>query len=159
KKYINVSELTFIGNENENINYYPENTIVFPKRGAAIFTNKIGILSKKASFDTNIMGLICNENINHEFLFYYLKYYGLFNISDNSGVPQLNNKHIYPLLIPVPPLGEQIKISNILNSIFEKTEVEKAKKLKLLNKKQGLMQQLLTGKKRVKVDDSEEVLS
>ena len=150
RMYIKQSALYFEEANNSKIKCYNPGTIIFPKRGAAIFTNKIAILSKKAAFDTNIMGLECNHLINNQFLYFYLKNYGLYNISDNSGVPQLNNKHINPLLIPVPSLNEQIKIVENIQCFEMKLEKELLYLEKLFKVKQGLMQQLLTGQVRVK---------
>lgn len=152
RMYIKQSALYFEEANNSKIKCYNPGTIIFPKRGAAIFTNKIAILSKKAAFDTNIMGLECNHLINNQFLYFYLKNYGLYNISDNSGVPQLNNKHINPLLIPVPSLNEQIKIVENIQCFEMKLEKELLYLEKLFKVKQGLMQQLLTGQVRVKID-------
>ncbi len=54
--------------------------------------------------------------------------------------------------MPVPPLKEQQKIAEILSSVdvaIEKTEQVIAKMEEI---KKGLMQQLLTGQTRVKID-------
>jgi len=50
-----------------------------------------------------------------------------------------------------PPLEEQIKISKILSAVDEKLEILSEKKTNYQVLKQGLMQQLLTGKIRVNV--------
>jgi type I restriction enzyme S subunit len=55
------------------------------------------------------------------------------------------------LLIKLPSLKEQQKIADILSSVDEKLEVLLEKKVHYQVLKQGLMQQLLTGKIRVKV--------
>jgi len=55
------------------------------------------------------------------------------------------------LLIPFPPLSEQQKIAAILSEADAKIEKEQTQKAQLEELKKGLMQQLLTGKKRVKV--------
>lgn len=130
----------------------PKGMIVFPKRGASIFTNKVAILSQNGYFDTNIMGLICNDKINNEYLFYQIKYIELQQFADTTAVPQINNKHINPLLVPLPSIKEQIKIVEVLSSIDNQINMQEKKKDKLLKLKNGLMQQLLTGKIRVKVD-------
>lgn len=73
--------------------------------------------------------------------------------------PNISQQLIRQLIIPIPTLREQTKIIDLLASFDDKLEINSNKKSKLLRIKQGLMQQLLTGKKRVKVDESEEVLS
>lgn len=140
-KYLNNSKLYFDSYDN---NLMKLGMIVFPKRGASIFTNKILILNKDGYFDTNLMGLICKKGVNNEFLYYFLYNYELSKIADTSSIPQINNKHIEPLKIQLPPLKEQEKIAEILSTIdsqIEDTEklIEKSKELK-----KGLMQKLLT---------------
>ncbi|MEM3829225.1 MAG: restriction endonuclease subunit S [Conexivisphaerales archaeon] len=56
------------------------------------------------------------------------------------------------LRVPLPPLEEQRKITEILSSVDKKLEVERNEKTKLERIKQGLMDLLLTGKIRVKVN-------
>lgn len=53
--------------------------------------------------------------------------------------------------ILIPPLSEQRHIAEILSSADERIEKEEAYRYKLLQIKKGLMQDLLTGKVRVKV--------
>lgn len=64
----------------------------------------------------------------------------------------LNTKTIADLKIAVPPLEEQIKISKVLNEVDLITAQYIHQKLDYTQLKDGLMQQLLTGKIRVKVD-------
>ena len=118
--------------------------VVFPKRGASIFTNKVAILDRSGYFDTNTMGLACSSKLNNEYLFYLLKFIGLEKFADTTAVPQINNKHINPLVIPIPTIKEQEKIASILSTVDEQIDnvdalIEKNKELK-----KGLMQTLLT---------------
>lgn len=84
--------------------------IVFPKRGAAIFTNKVNIVREPAVLDPNLMGWLPNERIKPEFLSHVLKLRGLEDIADISTVPQINNKHLTPMKFAVPPIDEQEEI-------------------------------------------------
>ncbi|MFX3789261.1 restriction endonuclease subunit S, partial [Streptococcus suis] len=54
---------------------------------------------------------------------------------------------------PLPPIDEQKKIVEILTSVDEKIYKEKETLNSLQSIKKGLMQILLAGKVRVKVDD------
>ncbi|MBB6631410.1 restriction endonuclease subunit S [Clostridium algidicarnis] len=145
-KYLSIGKLYY--NES-NFDLMNRGMIIFPKRGASIFTNKILILDSDGFFDTNLMGLICNEKVNNEFLYYFLSYYELSKIADTSSIPQINNKHIEPLIISLPEMKEQKQIANILSSVDSQIEEYQNKKTKLEELKKGLMQQLLTGKVRV----------
>lgn len=147
-KYLNKSKFYF-----NKCSYplMPKGMVVFPKRGAAIFTNKVAILEKEGYFDTNIMGLICKKGLNNEYLFYQISFLELKKFADTTAIPQINNKHVNPLKIPLPPLSEQQKIASILSEVDNKIEQYELKKEKLQILKKGLMQKLLTGKIRVKV--------
>lgn len=85
----------------------PIGTVIFPKRGAAIATNKKRILNRNMCVDLNIMGVIPSEAIDPIYLYSYFYCIDLVNIMDNSGIPQINNKHLTSLSIGVPPLDKQ----------------------------------------------------
>lgn len=55
----------------------------------------------------------------------------------------------YVLNIPLPPLPEQRRIAEILSAVDRKLELERRRKEKLSRVKKGLMNELLTGRKRV----------
>lgn len=124
-------------------------SVVFPKRGASIFQNKIRIFAHDSYMDTNIMALTCHEGLASEFLFYLLSYFGLSEVADTTSVPQINNKHINPFLICLPTLNEQKAIADALSDVdglIAGLEALIAKKRSL---KTATMQQLLTGKTRL----------
>jgi type I restriction enzyme S subunit len=61
----------------------------------------------------------------------------------------VNTSDLYNLKLPLPPLHEQKRIAEILSQIDQAIEKEQQYKEKLEKLKQGLMQDLLTGKVRV----------
>lgn len=67
----------------------------------------------------------------------------------NDGLLNINSENFYSCYIPVPPLAEQEKIAEIL-TLWDKA-IEQTKELIAYKEKQkkGLMQNLLTGKKRL----------
>ncbi|WP_224826497.1 restriction endonuclease subunit S [Cognatishimia sp. MH4019] len=92
----------------------PAGTIIFPKRGGAIFTNKVRILAKPALVDTNIMGISPSSRISTDILAKIVQFLSLEKLADVSTVPQINNKHIAPIRIPVAPKSEQKAIEQRL---------------------------------------------
>ena len=78
----------------------------------------------------------------------YINYASPF-IYESTGVPQLTAPQIKNINIPLPPYNEQIAIANVLQ--LWDTAIEKQSELieKLKLRKRALMQQLLTGKKRL----------
>lgn len=88
----------------------PSGTVIFPKRGGAIATNKKRVLREPAAFDLNTMGLIPSEALLSRYLLYWLETKDLASLADGSNVPQINLPDISPLEIPVPSLEEQHRI-------------------------------------------------
>ena len=60
-------------------------------------------------------------------------------------------KELKTIKIPLPPLPEQQKIAEILSTVDKKLELERERKEKLERIRKGLMNDLLTGRRRVKV--------
>ncbi|SFE02580.1 type I restriction enzyme, S subunit [Lentibacillus persicus] len=89
--------------------------------------------------------------LSHRFISYTT------SVSGRTGIPKVNRKDLDPFLIPVPPLDEQKKIIDIIGNVEERLKNENLKQDKLKEIKQGLMQQLLTGKVRVPIDNEEVV--
>ena len=107
-----------------------------------------------AVYSHHISKLQLNINLYNQFLFYYLshvqplarKYY------TGTGVWGLNlDAWSNELLIPLPPFEEQQKIAEILSTVDKKLEILKQEKLKLERIKQWFMEELLTGRIRVRV--------
>jgi type I restriction enzyme S subunit len=71
-----------------------------------------------------------------------------------GGVPNLNVAVVKAFYIALPPLEEQIKISKVILSIDRKLEAVTRKLSTLKNNKKALMQDLLTGKVRVKTEST-----
>ncbi|MBN2797287.1 MAG: restriction endonuclease subunit S [Clostridia bacterium] len=65
----------------------------------------------------------------------------------------INQKNLSKLYITVPPIGEQNRISTILSSVDLRLNVYEEQLEEFVDLKKGLMQQLLTGKTRVKIDN------
>ncbi|MDE1350055.1 restriction endonuclease subunit S [Vibrio aestuarianus] len=130
--------------------------LLLPKRGAAIFLNKLRLAKGTFQIDTNVMGISFDEEVaNLDFMLYRLLFERLESIADISTIPQINNKHINPYTIPLPPLGEQQQIAQIISSVFEKIDLLEQQKTETQQLKKGLMQKLLTGEWRVPLDNPE----
>lgn len=134
----------------KKVDYVPVGSVIFPKRGAAIMNNKARISQENLFMDSNLMAITPIEGlVEVEYLYYFILERKLFKIADTSTIPQINNKHINPLKLIIPQLPEQKAIANCLSTwdtaITKQDALIKAKK----QLKTGLMQQLLSGKKRL----------
>jgi type I restriction enzyme, S subunit len=81
--------------------------VLIPKRGAAIFTNKVRVAEVPCVFDSNVMGIAVERGNNPRFIAYALWARGLVDVADVSTIPQVNNKHLHDLLFVLPPVSEQ----------------------------------------------------
>jgi len=126
-----------------------EKDILVALSGATV--GKIGIIKgiKVALLNQRVGRFIINSKvINNMFLFFLLSknefYNFILNNSASSAQPNISPSFIESFEIPLPPLPEQQKIAEILETVdnsIEKTDkiIEKYKRIK-----QGLMQDLLT---------------
>jgi type I restriction enzyme S subunit len=85
----------------------PAGSIIFPKRGGAISTNKKRYLVREVALDPNLMAVSPSEEISTEFLLGWFDLMDLDTISNGSTVPQLNKKDISPLKVFMPPKNTQ----------------------------------------------------
>ncbi|MDG0027180.1 restriction endonuclease subunit S [Trinickia sp. Y13] len=137
------------------------NFITFPKRGAAIFTNKVNIVECDALIDPNLMGWKIGERADIKFVAYILKVRRLEELADVSTVPQINNKHIGPEQFPVPPLTEQSMIVEFLDRETAKVNSLKAESERAIDllkeRRSALIAAAVTGKIDVRAAVPEEL--
>ena len=124
-------------------------TIVFPKRGAAIFLNRVALLRKRATLDPNLMGLCTKPRTSPQYFRLVLLHRNLGTVCDNSGIPQINNKHLYPLMFAIPDIDEQDRVVTQIHQSEKLLHEHLQQVLKLRSVKTALMQDLLTGNRRV----------
>lgn len=99
-------------------------SIIFPKIGAAIATNKKRILTEKSIVDNNVMVVTARSVINSKFLYYVLSAFDLMSWSMGAGaVPSIKKSVVVKHEVPVPPLEIQEAIVEILDK-FTNLEVE-----------------------------------
>ena len=81
---------------------------------------------------------------------YKLDFWNLNQFSESSAQPGLSVEKLVRYRLSVPPLPEQQKIAKILSVWDEAIEKQTQLIVRIKTRKRGLMQQLLTGKKRIK---------
>lgn len=136
----------------DKIKFVPPGSVVLPKRGAAIATNKKRLTNLPCLLDPNLIAVIPNE-IYGEYLFRWFETFDLRTITDDAVLPQINKKDIEPLQIPLPPKEIQIEISNQINVVEEKIEIEQRKLSAIIALFDALLHNLMTGQVRVPVGE------
>ena len=100
------------------------------------------VVMTKLTADTKyVFYVLCSGSIQRQ----------LKQLSGGSTIQRINLKDIRRLLIPEPKLKEQQKISTILSTIDRKLTLQHQRTANYEHLKQGLMHELLTGKRRVAV--------
>ena len=107
----------------------------------------------KVPFTTNqgCKSIEYNGKFSPIFLAFLLsnKVQDMINLGSGTTFQEISKSNLANLLIPLPPLPEQQRIAEILSQTDQTIGKEQQYKEKLQRTKQGLMQDLLTGKVRV----------
>ena len=123
--FLKVSDMTLPGNErcidswNNSISretamelgatVFPRDTIIFPKVGGAMLTNKRRILKQESCIDNNLMGCVVN-NGDLSYFFLTLQQIDLGKISKPGPVPAIGEGDVREVGVARPPIEEQHKI-------------------------------------------------
>ena len=132
-------------------NYHNE----FKVKGPGVITGRSGTIGKVHYSDGNYwphntaLWVTDFKDNNPRFIYYLYTYVNLEKFATGSGVPTLNRNDVHSFEVLVPSCSEQKSIAEALSdtdSLIQSIEklIDKKKKIK-----QGAMQQLLTGKKRL----------
>ena len=85
-----------------------------------------------------------------KFIFYLLTSIGLERFGSGSGVPTLNRNDVHSFVVAIPPTSdEQTAIATVLSDMDAEIGALKARLDKTRALKQGMMQELLTGRTRL----------
>jgi type I restriction enzyme, S subunit len=92
-----------------------------------------------------------SDSYSIEFVYYFLILHqnNIYNKQTGGAQPHIHAADLTPILIAVPSLEEQTRIASILSDIQEEIILLEDKHEKALKIKQGMMQNLLTGRVRL----------
>jgi len=130
-------------------------SVVFAKVGAALLLNRRRILVQPTIVDNNMMAATPKNICSTEFLYQLMLMIDFAKFVQDGAVPSINQSDLSRFKISYPHLEEQQKIASVLTGADKEIELLAAKLAHLKQEKKALMQQLLTGKRRVKVDTTE----
>ena len=129
----------------------PKHSILFAKIGAAIFLERKKITISESCVDNNMMGFIVDKDLgNYKFIHFLLLTVELGKLVSASALPALNGTDLGKMSFLLPDAEEQAEIAVKIDDFYTEINILNAKLNKLLSFKQGVMQQLLTGKIRLK---------
>lgn len=128
----------------------PVNTILFVCIGSTI--GKIGIAGVELATNQQLNSIICKTN-DFNFVYYYLDFIRdkIKQMAGTQAVPIVNKSLFSNITVAIPELKEQKEIGKILSSVDEDIEESELHRQTLETLKKSLMQVLLTGRVRVKL--------
>lgn len=147
--YDSVEHITREALNNSSAKMFSANTILMAMYGATI--GKLGVLKEPSTTNQACCAIKCND-IVEIFLFYILLYNrkSIIEKGCGAGQPNISQAIVNELSFLVPPCEkEQQAIANILSKMDNEITALEAKRAKYEAIKQGMMQQLLTGKIRL----------
>ncbi|MBO5476840.1 MAG: restriction endonuclease subunit S [Clostridia bacterium] len=105
-------------------------------------TKSIAQLAKGKIWVNNHAHVLVGDKIDTEFLFYQLEHMDIRQYINGTSRSKLNQEDMMNILLQIPSIEEQKKISKVFNTIEKKIYLEKIKYEKLTELKKGLMQSM-----------------
>ena len=134
---------------------FDEDLILLAEDGANIVSRSTPVAFKATSkywVNNHAHVLKPYNNVNIDYLTEYLESISYIKYNSGTTQPKLNRGICDKIEVLLPPLPEQKKIAELLTSCDKELDLLRKQKQAYEKQKQGLMQQLLTGKVRVKLD-------
>lgn len=141
-------------------------SVFVPKGSVAVSIQgsigRVAITQYDAFFDRTILIFTkLNKNVDREY--FALMIGEIFRVKKDSAdggvIKTITKETLKDFLLKLPPIDEQRTISKTLGEIDSNARLKEAKLNKLQAVKKALMQDLLTGKVRVKVDQKESAVA
>lgn len=146
EKYIKATNNT-ISEESaiqRKINVSEPGTVIFPKIGGAIATNKRRILVKKTAIDNNCLGIRPFERINLEWFFLILNAIDMAKYQSGTSVPAINQSVIGNIVIALPSECMQARIVAKVEELMSLCDQLEQQSLTSLDTHQQLVETLLS---------------
>lgn len=114
----------------------------------------MGIATQDSITNQQINTVNIEKNHNNEFIYYQIQFNKeqINKLTSKQAVPIINKKTFSNFIISSPCLPEQKAIAAVLTTADEEITALESDLTRLRQEKKALMQQLLTGKRRVTVD-------
>ncbi|WP_332454410.1 restriction endonuclease subunit S [Chryseobacterium aquaticum] len=146
--YSSKRKITNTGLKNSSATILPVNTILLTSRAGI---GDLGILKIEASTNQGFQSIICKEAVDVEFIYYLMstKKEDLLKNASGSTFLEISPNKVKSLEIIIPSLAEQTRIATILSDMDAELEALEGQLGKARKVKQGMMQELLTGRVRL----------
>jgi len=154
--YINssVRRISSEGLKNSSAKLVPKGSLLVCTRATI---GEMAITAHEMCTNQGFKNIIPYKNTNIEFFFYLLTYekHKLVSKASGSTFLELSKSAFESMKFNVPSIDEQEKIADVLTNAYKEIDLLEQQLSDLKQEKTALMQQLLTGKRRVKVDEKD----
>ena len=113
--------------ERLRINVHQPGTVIFPKIGGAIATNKRRILIRPTAIDNNCLGITPSAAMSTSYLFLLLSSIDFTVYQAGTSVPALSQGTLGRIPVGLPPLAEQSRIVTRVEALMRLCEALEAK--------------------------------
>lgn len=143
--------ITEAGLNNSAAKWFEPGTILMAMYGQGKTRGKVAKLGIRATTNQACAAIIVNGKVDADFLFQYFlhKYNSIRKLSNTGSQENLNGELIKSINLKLPTLPEQHLIAAILSTWDEAITKTRQLIAQLQQRNKGLMQQLLTGERRV----------
>lgn len=119
---------------------YPAGSLIFPKIGATIYTDKKRLLFSDSVVDNNIMVLLPNQKqLNPHYLYYFFNTFKLADIINTGAVPTISAETVRHIQIPNLEIEQQEKTVNEIDAIIKTMKQQEL----LVEQSQQIKQELI----------------
>jgi type I restriction enzyme S subunit len=148
------SHITEEGLNSTSTNLLPPKSVLVTSRATI---GECAVNTVEMATNQGFQSLVPGESVDTWYLYYRMQEEAnyLNSLGSGSTFSEVSNTTVQRVKIPIPPIGEQGQIADILKSIDEARIQEEEYKTQLQQLKQGLMQDLLSGTVRTADADVE----
>lgn len=144
-------KITALGLKNSSAKLYPAGTLLLAMYGQGKTRGKVAKLGIEASTNQACAAIQLGGGSCSDFYFQYLqfKYKNIRSLSNSGGQDNLSGSIVQSITVARPTLAEQKKIAQILSTWDKAITTTEQLLANSQQQKKALMQQLLTGKRRL----------
>lgn len=125
------------------IKVHPAGTVIFPKIGGAIATNKRRIIKIPTAIDNNCLGITPNQSITKDYLYISLQSIDMAKYQAGTSVPALSQAVLGEIEISLPPIETQSRIVTRVEALMRLCDALEEKGRLAHTQHQQLLQAML----------------
>lgn len=143
--------ITQLGLENSSAKIFPKGTILLALYGQGKTRGQVGLLAIDAATNQACAAILAKPEVDMGYLYEFLKgsYAEIRGLSNSGGQENLSATIVSEIQVPLPPLPEQRKIAEILQTWDEAIEKLEALRAANLQRRVWMRSHLFTGRTRL----------